>query len=121
MSQFHALMWKVRPGTEEKVEALLRDYPRPDPVVRDSEGKEKARLLGTQVFMKDNVVVRVIEVEGDLREVSAHMGRQPGTRELEGKLDEYVETPRDMSSPEGARAFFASSRMNCVFARRRDD
>jgi hypothetical protein len=116
-----ALMWTVKPGTEEKVAEIFRDYERPDPIVRDEEGNEKGRLLGTQVFMKDNVVVRVMEVDGDLRAIGPHLGRQPAVQEIESKLDEYIETPRDMSTPEGARKFFMDTAMRVLIARRGDD
>jgi hypothetical protein len=49
------------------------------------------------------------------------MGRQPAIRELEEKLDDYIEKPRDMSTPEGARAFFIESAMRTVVTRRWDD
>jgi hypothetical protein len=116
-----ALMWTVKPGTEEAVAEVFSNYGRPDPIVRDEEGNEKGRLLGTQVFMKDNVVVRIMEVDGDLRVLGPHLGRQPAVQEVEAKLDEFIETERDMSTPEGARKFFMDTAMRCLVARRGDD
>lgn len=116
-----ALIWNVKPESVETVKELFRNYGRPDPVVRDEEGNEKGRLISTAVFMRDNTIVRVMEVEGDMRDVAAHMGRQPAIRELESKLDEHLEVPRDMSTPEGARAFFMSTGMECLLARRHDE
>jgi hypothetical protein len=120
VSQFWALMWSVKPGAEEQVAEIFSNYTSPEHIVRDEEGNEKGRLLSTQVFMKDNVVVRVMEIDGELRDVAPHLGRQPGIRALEDQLDPLLETPRDMSNPEGARKFFMESSMRCLVARRLD-
>ena len=118
MSQHLALIWNVKPGTEQQVVDIFSNYESPDPIVRDEEGNVKGTLLATQVFMKDNTVVRVMEIDGDLLEVAPHLGRQPAIRELETMLDPLLETPRDMSNPEGARAFFMSTMMRCLVARK---
>src|SRR5947209_16591859 len=118
MSNYWALMWRVKPGTEEKVRELFRNYGRPEHVIRDHTGAEKGRLLGTQVYMKDNIIVRVVEFEGDFRDLGPHMGRQQAIRELESQLDQYLETPRDLSTPEGARAFFQQTAMETLVTRR---
>ena len=116
-----AMMWTVKPDAVDEVKQAFADYGRPDHEVKDDEGNVKGRLLGTQVFMKENVVVRVIEVEGDFAAVAAHMGRQPAIRDLEDKLTPLLEEERDMSTPEGARAFFMKSAMECLIDRRHDD
>jgi hypothetical protein len=121
MSTHFALMWTVRPGTEEEVAKLFETYGRPDHEIKDEEGNVKGKLLATTIFMKDNIVIRAIEFEGSIIDVAPHMARQPAIRELEEKLDAYIETPRDMSTPEGARAFFIQSAMRTVVTRRWDD
>ena len=121
MSNHLAIMWSVRRGTEEAVKELFRNYGRPDHTIRDEEGNEKGKLLATQVYMRDNVVVRVVEYEGEFIDVAPHMGRQPAVRELEDKLDQYLEKPRDMSTPEGARKFFIETVMETLVARRHDE
>ncbi|MBA3365946.1 MAG: hypothetical protein H0U03_09205 [Actinobacteria bacterium] len=121
MGEYWAVMWNVRLGTEQAVEELFENYGRPDPVVRGEDGSEQGRLLSTQVFMKDNTVVRVMEFEGDRRAIFGHLQRQPIVRELESKLDDYLETPRDMSTPEGAQKFFRESGMRCLLARGHDE
>jgi hypothetical protein len=118
MSDYFALIWTVKPGTEEKVKEIFRNYGRPDPVVKDEDGNVTGRLLGTQVFIKGNTVVRVMEVEGSLPAISAHLGKQPAVREVESKLDEVIETPRDMSNPQGAAKFFMDTAMECLVARK---
>jgi hypothetical protein len=121
LSEFFAVMWDVKPGSEEAVRELFRNYGRPDPVVRGADGSEVGRLLGTQVYMKDNTIVRVMEFEGDSRAIFGHLQRQDAVRSLEEKLDEYIETPRDMSTPEGAQKFFRESGMQCLLSRQHDD
>jgi hypothetical protein len=122
MSEVWALMWDVKPGSEETVKQLFADYGRPDHVVKDADGNETGLLVSTMVFMKDQTVVRIMEIEGaTFPEVAAHMGKQPAIRELEEKLDEHLANPRDMSTPEGARDFFISSMMQTLAVRRHDD
>ena len=121
MPQYWALMWKVKPGSEDAVAQLFENYGRPDYVIRDEDGNEKGKLLSTWVFMKGNTIVRVVEIEGaSLPEVAVHMGKQPAIQELEQKLDEHLLEERDMSTPEGARKFFMESSMRCLLARRHD-
>jgi hypothetical protein len=120
MSQVWALTWKVQPGTEQIVEELFRNG-RPEHDIRGADGSVKGRLLNTYVLMKDNTIVRVIEFEGcELPDVAQHMGRQPAIIALERELDKYLETPRDMSTPQGARQFFQEASMRCILSRRHD-
>jgi hypothetical protein len=120
--RYWGLMWAVRPGTEEKVRELFADYGRPDHTVRDPAGNEIGMLFSTQVFMKDNLVFRVLETDvDDLGLLAMHMGRQPAIRELEQQLDQYLAVPRDMSTPQGAQAFFGQAGMDCLVARRHDE
>lgn len=121
MSDWWALMWDVKPGSEEAVQELFKSYGRPDPIVRDEEGNEKGRLLSTIVFMKGQTIVRAVEIEGALPEVAAHLGRQPEIQELEEKLDPHLAVPRDMSDPEGARKFFIDSIMQTLLVRQLDE
>src|SRR5256885_594867 len=116
-------MWDVRPGTEDQVRELFHNYGRPDHTIRDGEGNEVGTLLATQVFMKGNTVVRVVETTDGvtLPVVGMHMGRQPAIRELEDKLDALVLEPRDMSTSEGAAAFFIKSFMELLVSRKHDE
>jgi hypothetical protein len=120
VSQYSALMWKVKPGTEQVVEELFRNSGRPDFTIRGEDGTEKGRLLSTLVLMKDNVVIRVIEFEGDPRDVALHMRQQQEVVDLERELDRYLEVPRDMSTPEGAQKFFREAGMKVLLDRRHD-
>lgn len=120
MAQYWALTWNVKPGTEQAVEELFRNSGRPEHVIRDADGREKGKLLSTLVFMKQNMVVRVIEFEGEFQDVAQHMGRQQEVQDFERQLDQYLAEPRDMSKPQGVRQFFTSAAMHCVLARRHD-
>jgi hypothetical protein len=121
MGMHFALMWDIKPGSEEAVTELFANYGRPDPIVKDEDGNEKGKLLATHVFLKGQTVVRVIEVEGSIIDVAPHMARQPAIVELEAKLDEHIATPRDMSTAEGAREFFLGALMQPLASRRWDD
>ena len=102
----YALAFKVKPGTEQQVADILSSYGRPA-----SEIDDTTRLLGTTVFMQGNLVVRVLDVEGELPTVMRHLAAQPEIQDAEQRLTPYLEQERDMSTPEGARSFFLNAMM----------
>lgn len=121
MGEHYAMTWNVKKGTEDEVRALFEDYGRPDHTIRDEDGNEIGRLLGTQVYMRENMVVRVVEAEApSFIDVAKHMRKQKAIQDLEAKLDQYLEEPRDMSTPQGAAEFFMKTAMQCVVDRRHD-
>jgi hypothetical protein len=67
-------------------------------------------------FVGPGMAVRVIEVEGPLPVVAAHMSRQPAVQEFERQLTDLISVPRDMGTPDGAREFFARASMECVLS-----
>jgi SchA/CurD like domain len=117
---WHALYYQLKPGSEEKVKDLFRKSGRPSFAVVDDAGRQAGRLLGTMVFVGKEAALRVIEVEGALPQVAAHMSRQPEVREFERQLEEHLAVLRDMSTPEGARQFFREAALECVLLRRHD-
>lgn len=123
MAQYWALIWDIKPDSEDAVRDLFHGYGRPDHTIRDDEGNDVGTLVSTQVFMRDATVVRVVETTDGvpLPVLARHMGKQQAIRELEEGLDEHIAEPRDMSTPEGAREFFMKSSMECLIARRHDD
>lgn len=121
MSTWLALMYKMKPGVEEAVTNLFQSSGRPDHELRDEEGTIVGRLLTTMVFVGKEAAVRVIEVEGDVRVVAAHISRQDEVKQFEQNVEQYLAEPRDLSTPEGARAFFQRSGMQNVLTRRHDD
>lgn len=109
MSEWHALFYPLKPGSEETVKALFRDSGRPRFDVTDADGNTVGRLLGTLAFVGKEKAIRVIEVEGPLPLVAAHMSRQEEVRAFERELEPHLSVPRDMTTPEGARAFFRAA------------
>ncbi len=120
MSTWHALFYPLKPGSEEAVKDLFRRSGRPSFDVADADGNVVGRLLGTMAFVGKQMAVRVIEVDGPLPLVASHMGRQAEVRAFEDELEEHLSQPRDMRSPEGARAFFRDAALECVLSRRHD-
>lgn len=118
---WHALFYPLTPGSEQKVKDLFRASGRPSfEVMSDDDSRPVGRLLGTMAFVGREMAVRVIEVEGSLPAVAAHMSRQPEVREFERQLEEHLAEPRDMTTPEGARRFFRDAALECVLSRRHD-
>jgi SchA/CurD like domain len=120
MSQWHALFYPLTAGSEEEVKRLFRESGRPQFDVRNDDGEIAGRLLGTLAFVGKEMAVRVIEVDGSLPMVAAHMSRQPEVREFERQLEQHLSKPRDMLTPEGARQFFQEAALECVLSRRHD-
>lgn len=120
MATWHALFYPLKAGSEETVKKLFAASGRPQFDVTDADGRVLGRLLGTMAFVGREMAVRVIEVEGALPLVAAHMSRQPEVAEFERQLEEHLTRPRDMRSPEGAKAFFRDSALECVLERRHD-
>jgi SchA/CurD like domain len=118
MSTWHALQYPIKPGSEEAVKELFRNSGRPQFEITAPDGKVVGRLLATMAFVGEGTAIRVIEVDGPLPLVAAHMSRQPEVREFERQLEEHLSEGRDMLSPEGARAFFQKAGMENVLNRR---
>lgn len=108
----HALLFRVKPGTEAAVEEILAGYRRPATEIDDD-----TRLLGTTVLMHGTVVVRYMEIEGSLPKVAAHLARQPEIQAAERALNPYLEVPRDFTDPQSARDFFQRSAMTLLMHR----
>jgi hypothetical protein len=106
----YALMFTIKPGSEEEVARILSSYPRPSVDVDD----DGTRLLSTSVFLHGNTVVRVMDIEGSLEKVMGHLARQPEIRAVEEQLNPHLEVERDMTSREGAKAFFERAMMRRV-------
>jgi hypothetical protein len=111
----HAILFRVKPESRTAVRALLAGYDPPEHTTEDG-----TRLVSTSIFMSGDVVVRMMEIDGNLPSVMAHLAKQPSVQQLERDLDPHLAEPRDMRSPEGARAFFRSAMMDHVATRRAD-
>ena len=121
MSTWHALLYPIKAGSEETVKELFRNSGRPDFEVKDQNGNVVGRLLATMAFVGTEAAIRVIEVDGPLPRIAAHMSRQPAVRAFERELEDHLAEPRDMSTPDGAREFFQRAALECVLSRRHDE
>lgn len=121
MSTWLALHFELKPGSEDEVAELFANSGRPDHTVRDEAGNQIGRLLRTLVFISQGRAVRVIEIEGDMMQVSRHMSQQQEVQELEEKLNQHLVMARDMTNPASAAAFFAQAGMRCVLHRHADE
>lgn len=112
---YAALTYRVRPGHEDEIAEIFAKFQRVDtPEVPDADGTTVGRLLGTAVFVKDDVLVRVIHYEGDFGLISRHLSGQRGVHLIEQQLAPYLAQPRDTSTPQGFGEYFRNATMRCV-------
>ncbi|ALG10905.1 SchA/CurD-like domain-containing protein [Kibdelosporangium phytohabitans] len=112
---FAAITYRVKPGHEDEIAEIFAGFQRADsPVMRDDSGSEEGRLLGTAVFIKDDVMVRIIHYEGDFAAVGKHMAKQKGVHLIEQALAPYLSEQRDTSTAEGFGAYFRNATMRCI-------
>ncbi|MET0423976.1 MAG: SchA/CurD-like domain-containing protein [Actinoplanes sp.] len=112
---FAALTYDIKPGHEDEVAEVFSGFRRPaSPNVPVDGGQPETRILATAVFIRDSVLVRVIEYEGDLTAVARFMAAQPGVREVERRLKPYLRSPRDTDDEAGFVRTFQSSLLRCV-------
>ncbi|UFQ18599.1 MULTISPECIES: SchA/CurD-like domain-containing protein [Streptomyces] len=114
---YAAISYRIKPERVEEVAELFAGFQRVNtPVFTDDDGKEVGRLLGTAVFVQDDVLVRVIHYEGDFAQIGRHMGAQKGVHILEEKLAPHLAEARetDTRTVDGFTSHFRSSVMRCV-------
>jgi hypothetical protein len=108
----YAITFPIRPGASAQVAELLSGYPSPE-----LHADAGARLLGTTVFLHDDTVVRVLDVEGPLPVVARHLAQDPVIAQVERELNPYLVTPREFGNPDSARRFFANALMTPLTVR----
>lgn len=112
---FAAITYDIKPGYEKELAEIFGSFRRVrSSEVRDDDGAVTATILATAVFLRDDVLVRVIEYTGDLDAVARRMAMQPGVREVERKLKPYLTKPRDTDTEEGFVATFRRSLLTTV-------
>jgi hypothetical protein len=112
---YAAITYRVKPGHEEEIAQIFADFQRVDtPDFAGEGGGTAGRLLGTAVFVKDDIIVRVIHYEGDFAAIGRHMAAQQGVHAVEAKLAPFLAEPRDTSTPEGFAAYFRNATMRQV-------
>ncbi len=113
-----AITYRVRPGHEDELTEVFspHTFTRVDsPIIRDPSGAEVGMLLGTGLFVQDDVLVRVIHHDGvGAAQVAQHMSVQKGVREAERAISPYLTELRDTETPEGFRRHFHRSLMTVL-------
>ncbi|MFH8349824.1 SchA/CurD-like domain-containing protein [Streptomyces sp. NPDC018045] len=112
---YAAITYRVKPGHEEEIAEIFAGFQRVDrPEFAGETGEQAGRLLGTAVFVKDDVLVRVIHYEGDFAAVGRHMAAQKGVHVLEEKLAPFLAEDRDTRSAQGFAAYFRDATMRSI-------
>nr|CAM34369.1 hypothetical protein [Streptomyces tendae] len=112
---YAAITYRVKPGHEDEIAEIFAGFQRVDtPEFRGADGETAGRLLGTAVFVKDDVLVRVIHYEGDFGAIAGHMAAQRGVHLLEKRLAPLLAERRDTTTAEGFGAYFRDATMRCV-------
>jgi acyl carrier protein len=112
---YAAITYRVKPGHEDEIAEIFAGFQRVDtPVLRDSRNEQVGRLLGTAVFVKGELMVRVIHYEGDFSAIGKHMAGQRGVHLLEERLAPYLLEKRDTGTAAGFGEYFRNATMRCV-------
>jgi SchA/CurD like domain len=112
---YAAITYRVKLGHEDEIAEIFAGFQRmANPALHHDDGSEAGGLLGTAVFIKDDVVVRIIHYEGDFATVGRHVGEQRGTHLIEEKLAPYLVSDRDTSTTEGFEDYFRDATMRCI-------
>lgn len=112
---YAAIMYRVKPGHEDEIAEIFAGFQRVDtPIFRDESGRETGKLLGTAVFIKDDVMMRVIHYDGDFAAIARHMAGQRGVHLIEEQLAPFLERRRDTSTAEGFGSYFRDATMRCI-------
>jgi hypothetical protein len=112
---FVAITYDIKSGHEDEVAEIFANFKRPgSAVVPGGDGAQSARMLATAVFIRDGLLVRFIEYEGDLDAMLSHMAAQPGVREVERRLKPFLNSPRDTGTVEGFVGTFRQSMLRSV-------
>lgn len=112
---YAAITYRVKPGFEDEIADIFAKFQRVNrPEYQGDNGEQAGRLLGTAVFIKDDVVVRVIHYEGEFAAIGRHMGAQKGVHLIEEALAPYLAEQRDTSTSEGWGSYFKDATMRCI-------
>jgi hypothetical protein len=93
MSDWHAIMYPIRPGAEDRVQELFDQVVLPRRKVYDEDGDVIAELLSTMVFVGPGRVLRLIEFTGALPWIVGHLRAEPAAVAFQRELDQYLDLP----------------------------
>ncbi|CAM3691480.1 SchA/CurD-like domain-containing protein [Kibdelosporangium persicum] len=112
---YAAITYRVKPGHEDEIADIFAQFQRVDtPDLRYEDGGPAGRLLGTAVFVKEDVMVRIIHFEGDFAVIARHMAAQRGVHLIEQQLAPYLQRQRDTTTPQAFGQYFRDATMRCV-------
>jgi len=112
---YAAITYRVKPGHEDEIAEIFAKFQRVNrPEYQGDNGEQAGRLLGTAVFIKDDVVVRVIHYEGEFAAIGKHMGAQKGVHLIEDALAPFLAEQRDTTTKEGWGSYFKDATMRCI-------
>jgi len=112
---FAAITYDIKAGHEDEVAEVFANFRRPSsPVVPGGAPGRQTAIVATAVFIRDGLLVRFIEYEGDLDAVARFMASQPGVQEVERKLAPYLNKPRDTGTVDGFVKTFKGSLLRSV-------
>ena len=113
MSSWHAVRYPIQPGSEETVAQLFRASVLPPDELKTGQGDAATRLLGTMVFVGNGIALRLIEFDGELPAVIAHLASRPEARAFQAELAKHLRTDHDLRGP-GIGAFFRDATLTQV-------
>ncbi|TCP56800.1 SchA/CurD like domain-containing protein [Tamaricihabitans halophyticus] len=112
---YAAITYRVKPGYDDEIAEIFGRFQRVNtPKLRNEDGTDAGRLLGTAVFIKDDVLVRIIHFEGDFTAIGKHMAAQRGVHLIEQELAPYLAEGRDTSTVDGFSNYFRNAAMRCI-------
>ena len=112
---YAAITYRVKPGHEDEIADIFAKFQRVNrPEYQGDNGEQAGRLLGTAVFIKDDIVVRVIHYEGEFAAIGKHMAAQKGVHLIEDALAPFLAEQRETTSQEGFGAYFKDATMRCI-------
>ncbi|MCW7945638.1 SchA/CurD [Streptomyces hygroscopicus] len=112
---YAAITYRVKPGHEDRIAEIFAGFQRVStPDFAGESGDRAGRLLGTAVFVKDEVLVRIIHYEGDFSAVARHMAAQKGVHILEEKLAPFLAEQRDTTSTQDFVQYFRNATMRSI-------
>jgi hypothetical protein len=112
---YAAITYRVKPGYEDEIAEIFARFQRVStPDFAGDDGERAGSLLGSAVFVKDDVMVRVVHYEGEFNAIAKHMAAERGVHLIEEQLAPYLAEQRDTSSPEAFGRFFRDATMRSI-------
>ncbi|HEY9523955.1 MAG TPA: SchA/CurD-like domain-containing protein [Thermopolyspora sp.] len=109
------ITFRIKPGHEKELEEVFGNAPQLEsPIIVDDQGRQTGRLLGTGVFVKDDVLVRLVHYEGDFKGIAQHLAAQRHVHTIEHQIVPYLAETRDTRTPQGFAEFFRNATMRCI-------